>query len=75
MEVPRIVKEEAQRQGLGEMFYVGTFNETQVYEEAGIVGEDGLPIPTGLPCCILLTNGKTEFVGGVKALELLGRFD
>lgn len=75
MNIPKIVKDEAEKQGLGEMFYVGTFGETQVYEEACMVGEDGLPVPTGLPCCILLTNGKTEFVGGIKALELLSRFD
>lgn len=75
MNIPKIVKDEAEKQGLGEMFYVGTFGETQVYEEASMVGEDGLPVPTGLPCCILLTNGKTEFVGGIKALELLSRFD
>lgn len=75
MDIPKIVLDAAHKHGLGEMEYIGNVDGAQVYGERGQVDEDGFPIPTGLPCLILLKDGKTDFVGGVEALQLLGRFD
>lgn len=73
--IPKIVLSEAEKHGLCEMEYIGEIDGTQVYGEVGEVDEDGFPIPTGLPCLILLKDGKTELVGGTEALRLLGRLD
>lgn len=72
--IPKIVEEYASKHGLCEMEYVGEIDGSQVYKEINEVDEDGFPVPTGLPCLILLKDGETKFVGGIEALELLGRF-
>lgn len=73
--IPKIVLDAAQKLGLREMQYIGETDGAQVYGEVGEVDKDGFIIPTGLPCLIVLKDGKTEFVGDTDALKLLSRFD
>ena len=74
-QIPQIVLDEAKKHGLGEMKYIGDIDGAQVYGEVGEVDEYGFPVPTGLPCLILLKDGETEFVGDIDALRLLARLD
>ncbi len=75
MKIPQIIKEEAAKQGLGKMRYIGELDGKQVYREVSEVDKDGFCVPTGLPCLILFKDGKTEFVGGIEALHLLNRLE
>ncbi len=72
MEIPKIVLDYAEKHGFGDIEYVGTVNGSQVYGEVHNEDENGLFAPTGLPCFILLKDGKTECVDGLDALKLLG---
>lgn len=69
-QIPKIVLDEAKKQGLGEMEYRGKYNNAEVYGEVGEVDKDGFPVPTGLPCYILLKDGKTECIDGLEALRI-----
>ncbi len=73
--IPKIVLDAAQKFGLREMEYIGEADGAQVYGEVAEVDSDGVTVPTGLPCLIVLKDGEAEFVGGIDALKLLGRFD
>lgn len=75
MKIPKIIQEAANKHRLCQMEYVGQLNGMKVYVETNNIDENGLPEPTGLPCCIVLENGKAEFIGGDKAIDLLNRFD
>lgn len=70
--IPITVTREAEKRGLGKMQFLGTVDGSQVYGEIHGKDENGLSVPTGLPCFILLKNGKTDFVSGTEALRLLG---
>lgn len=69
-QIPKIVSDEAKKHGLGEMVYRGKYNNAEVYGEVPEIDEDGFTVPTGLPCYILLKDGKTKCVSGLEALRL-----
>lgn len=75
MKIPKIVTETAEKHGLNGVSFVGEYKGARVFIEKGVTDEDGFPVPTGLPVLILLKDGKTEVISGLKALELLDRFE
>lgn len=73
MEIPKIVWQIANDNGYNSVEFVGEIDGAEVYG-MGIVGEDNIPEPIGLPELVLLRNGETEIVFGEDALKLLARF-
>ena len=69
-DVPQVVLDEAVKNGLGEPEYIGRNNGAMVYGEISKVDEDGIIVPTGLPCYVLLKDGNTEFISGLEALRI-----
>lgn len=69
-QIPKIVLAEAEKHRLGEIEYKGEYEGAKVYGEVPVIDKNGLIIPTGLPCFILLKDGKTECVDGLDALKI-----
>ena len=70
MKIPKIIKEEAEKEGLNSVGFIGKRRGKDAFD-VGYVDENGEAVPTGLPV-IYLFDGKTvETVYGEEALELL----
>lgn len=74
MTVPQQVKQIANDNGCNNVVYAGTIDGYDVYS-MGIVGEDGLPEPTGLPELILHNDSEYKIVTREDALALLSRLE
>lgn len=70
MEIPKIVWQIANDNGYNSVEFVGETDGAEVYG-MGIVGEDNIPEPIGLPELVLLRNGDIEIVGGEESMRLL----
>lgn len=70
MEIPKIVWQIANDNGYNSVEFVGEIDGAEVYG-MGIVGEDNIPEPIGLPELVLLRNGDIEIVGGEESMRLL----
>ena len=69
-QIPQTVLDEAKKRGLGDMKFCGVYNDSQVFGEVPDIDENGFVVPTGLPCYILLKDGKVECVDGIEALKI-----
>ena len=72
MKVPRQVKEFATQHGFNSVLFAGTLDGASVYS-VGVIGNDGTPVPTGMPTYILLKGGEPTIVSGKEGFDLLFR--
>ena len=72
--IPPMVKTIADEEACNNIEYVGAYDGKDVYA-LGEVGDDGLPIPTGLPMLVLWDGKHTDVVSGEESLVLLGQLD
>lgn len=69
MEIPNIIKQEAYKHGFNSVDYLSSFDGKEVFG-LSIIGEDGIPEPTGLPTLLLLKDSNIEMVCDTDAMEL-----
>lgn len=72
MKIPKIIQEAAEGEGCNSVTFAGEVDGYLVFG-CGNVGDDGIPIPEGLPTFILLKNGKTKVIYGEDGLKLIDR--
>ena len=70
--IPIEVKRLAEHECCNRIRFIGVHNGKNVYS-IGQVGEDGIPIPSGLPHLVIWDGAKTELVTGEEGLSLLSR--
>lgn len=73
MNIPKVVKNEAQRNGLRALKLIGKLDSRVIFAEAPLLDDEGNPMPTGLPRLIIYSDNKVEFVEGEEALNILSR--
>lgn len=64
----------AEREVCNSIEYAGAYGGKDVYA-LGEVGDDGLPVPTGLPLLVLWDGRHTDIVSGMEGLKLLEKKD
>lgn len=67
--IPERIREIARNEGCNTVKYCGMHGKWEVYGVSE-VGEDGLPVPVGLPTLVLWDGHKSKIVTGEKALNL-----
>ena len=70
--IPKRVKQKAESMGFNSISYSGHIDGADAYA-VGIIGEDGVAVPVGLPTFILSKDGNISVVDGSEGLDLMLR--
>ena len=75
MDIPEIIKQEAETRGWSSVKLVGEKDGMLLFAEPPLIDDDGYIVPTGLPKYIMLAGGKVIYVDGESGLGILRFFN
>lgn len=70
MKILDSIRQAAAKLGCNSVSYIGMRRGAQAFS-VGYVGDDGMPLPTGMPTIILKKGAELTVVDGIEALDLL----